>query len=221
MVFIKSCGTDTVELTSCKHRLKKVSGVHGTIGFSGAYYGVKLIDEHKYLSVGLLNFIENCLESLLKLTSVLCTCHKGTHVKGEYLLILKAFRNFACSYSLGKTFNNCGFTYTGFTDEYRVILGLSAQDPDNVSDLLISSDYGVQLLILCALYHFIAILIQGIIGALRVICGHPLISSYFRKCLQELILCDVIFLKELLNSGICFFHYGQEDVLYRNIIVPH
>ena len=98
---------------------------------------------------------------------------------------------------------------------------LSGQNPDDVPDLLVPPDDGIELLLLRPLHHLIAILIQSIVGALRIVRNHPLISPHLGEDLQEAVLRDLILLKEPLQLGLRLLQEREEEMLHRDILIPH
>ena len=77
-----------MQLTSCKHWLKKLSCIHGSVCLSGSYYCVKLIDKENYLSVRGFYLLKYCLKSLLKLAPVLSSCNQRTHIECKQFFVL-------------------------------------------------------------------------------------------------------------------------------------
>ena len=108
-ILIQSCSTDTVKLTSGKHRFQHIACIHCSVS----------------LTFTLLYFFKDCFQTFLKLTSVFGTCHQSTHVQCKNLLILQTFRHIFCHDSLCKTLDCCCFTYTRLTDKHRIVLGLT------------------------------------------------------------------------------------------------
>ena len=175
-VFIQSCCTDTVQLTSGKHRLQHVSCIHGAICLTCTHDQMKLIDKQNDLSFALLHFLKYRFQTFLKLTTILGTCNQRTHIQGKNLLILKTFRYISCHNTLCQSLDGCCFTNARLTDENRVVLGLTGKDTDNIPDLHITADHRIKLLILRLLHKILTVFIQGIIGCLRVVTDNSLVS---------------------------------------------
>ena len=120
---------------------------------------MQLIDEHENLTLGLTDLIEDGLQSFLELTTVLRTGDEGPHVEGEDLLILQALRYLALRDTLCETLDDGGLTDTRLTDQHRVVLALTAEDTDDIPDLIITADDRIILLILRTLHHLVAVLV--------------------------------------------------------------
>ena len=168
-VLVERCRTDAVQLASCKHRLEQVACVHAALGLAGADYGVQLIDKEDYLALGLLDLLQNGLQTLLKFAAVLCTGYQCAHIQREYRLILKSFGDIATHDTLGKPLGDGGLADTGFAYENRVVLRLSRQDADDIPYLVITADDRVKLLLSCTLDKVGAVLFKCVIGILGVI----------------------------------------------------
>ncbi len=81
LILVQRGGTNGSELSSCQCRLQNVGCVHGALATSGSHKGVNLIYKEDYLAVGLRYFLDDRLESLLKLALVFGSGHQCAHVK--------------------------------------------------------------------------------------------------------------------------------------------
>lgn len=72
-ILIESGGSDTSELTASQHGLQQVGSVHRALSLSGSQNQVNLIDENNDVSSSLLDLLEDLLQTLFELTSVLRT----------------------------------------------------------------------------------------------------------------------------------------------------
>ena len=150
LTILIQCGcTNTVQLTSGKHRFQHVACVHCTVCFAGADDQMKFIDEEDDFTLALFDFFKNCFQTFLKFATVFCACNKCAHIQCEDFLFFKAFRHITCNNSLCKTFDSCCFTNARFTDQYRVVLGLTGKDSDDVTDFCITADDWIQFLVSC------------------------------------------------------------------------
>ena len=182
---------------------------------------MQLIDEKNNLSFALPDLVQNRLQTLLKLTAVLGARHQCAHIQGKKLLILQSRGHIAPDDSLGQAFHHGSFADAGLPDEHRVVLGLPGQNHDHIPDLGISADDRIQLVVSCPLHQIIAVLIQGVIGILRVVADHPLVASHLGKHLQKTLPGNVIHPEDLLHSPVGLLQKTQEQVLHGDILISH
>ena len=82
---------------------------------------MKLIYEKNSI-IRLFDLVNRRLDSLLKVTSVLCAGYHTGKVKTDNLFILENFRNVAICNFKRKSFGNSRFTYARFTDKNGIVL---------------------------------------------------------------------------------------------------
>ena len=177
-ILIQCCCTDTMQFTSGKHRLKHISCIHCTVCLTGSDDRMKFIDKKNDLSVTVLHFFQNGFQTFLEFTTILRSCYQCSHIQRKDCLIFQSFRYISADDSLCKSFYNRSFTYTRFTDQHRVILCLTGQDTNHITDLFITSDDRIQFLISCFLNKILAVFIQCIISCFRIVRSYSLISPY-------------------------------------------
>ena len=204
-VLVKSRCADTVQLSSRKHRFQHISRIHGTVCLAGPDDGVELINKEDDPAFTVLHFLKDSFQTFLKLAPVFCTGNKRSHIKGEDRLLFQPFRHIAADDPLGQAFYDCGLTYTGFTDEDRVVLCLTGEDTDHIPDLLITPDDRIQLLLSCPLHQVLTIFVQCVISRFRIVAGHSLISSDRRKSLEESLPADAKLTEDLFHIPACIF----------------
>ena len=172
-VLIQRGGADAVQLAAGQHGLQQVAGVHRTVGLACADDGVQLIDEEDDLALALLYLVQ----ALLELAAVLCTGHQSAHVQAEHDAVLQVLGHIAPDDTLGQTLGDGRLADARLTDEAGIVLGLTGQDADDVPDLLIATDDGVQLLLAGQIDQILTVLLEGIVGVLGVIVGHALVAA--------------------------------------------
>ncbi len=124
-VFIQRRRADAMELAARKHGLQYVAGVHGAFRLAGTHDIVQFIYKQQYLSLRFFDLIEDGLEPLLKLPSVLRAGDQRTHIKGIYGFILQPFGHVSLEYALRQAFDDGRFTDARFAYEHGVVLGPS------------------------------------------------------------------------------------------------
>ena len=144
---------------------------------------MQFIDKQNDLSFALSDFFQNGFQTFLEFTTIFCTGYQCTHIQGEDRFVFQSFRYIAADDSLCQSFYSCRFTYTGFTDQYRVVFCFSRKNTDHISNLVVTTDDRIQFLISRTLYQILTVFCQGIVGCFRVIGGNSLVSSYGAQCL--------------------------------------
>ena len=146
---------------------------------------MQLINEQNNTAIRCLHIVQHRLQTFLKLAAVFGTGNERPHIQREDLLVLQRRRNISLCNSLCQSLNDGRFANAGLTDDHRVIFGLAGKDLNDAADFLIPSDDRIHLLLSCLGNKLFAVFFQRIIGALRVVRGHPLIAANSLQRLQK------------------------------------
>ena len=139
-IFVQGGCTDTMQFTSCQHRLQEVAGIHCTICFTCSDNRMQFINEQNDFAFTLLDFVQNGFQPLFKFTTIFCTGNQCTQIQREQDSVFQVIRNVAPYNSQCQPFGNRCFTNTRFANQHRIVLGLSGQDSNDVSDFTISAN---------------------------------------------------------------------------------
>ena len=153
LIFVEGRRTDAAQFATSQSWLEDVGGIHRTARLTSTHEGVDLVDEEDDLPLTLHNRLDDCLESLLKLTLILGTCDEGTHIEGVELLVLQVFGHIATYDTSCKTFDNGGLTRTRFTDKNRIVLGSTTENLEDSPDFVVTADDRVEFSILRPLHE--------------------------------------------------------------------
>ena len=177
-VLVKGGRADHPQLTASQHRLEHIAGVHRAFArSSGTDDGVQLIDEGDDVPLGLLDLVEDGLETFLELAAVLgARDHRG-QVQGDDPATLQGVGDVPGHHSLGQPLDDGGLADTGLADEDRVVLGTSRQDLDDATDLLVATDDWVELAGASALGEIDGVLGQGGLSALGLLGGDATVTT--------------------------------------------
>ena len=104
---------------------------------------MKLINEEDDVRV-FLQFVQNSLHPLFKLSAVLCACYQRGQVEGYDTFAEKGTRYLTLDNTAGKAFSYSRLTNTGFADQYGVILFPAAEDLCNTFQFILSSHNGIE-----------------------------------------------------------------------------
>ena len=210
-----------MQFATGQHRLQQIACIHTTFRLTCTHDGVQLIDKENNFAIGVLHFIQNSLQSLFELTPILGTGDEGTHIQRENGTVLKTLRYILFDDSLCKTFRNGRFTNTGFTDQNRIVLCLSGQDPNHIPDLLVSADYRVLLLFPCPFDKIRTVFFKGIIGSFRIVGGNSLVSANTLQRFQSSLLCNAVHIEQPFHAISCTFQQSKENMLHRYEFIVH
>lgn len=125
LMFVKCCCTDELDLATCEEWFEHVCGVASSLGIACADHGVDLIDKDDDIVGWVCCFIEDTLESRLKLASVLGACDECSHIKRVDVFVLELVGDIAAHDTLRKSLDNSSFSDTSLTYEERVVFCFS------------------------------------------------------------------------------------------------
>ena len=129
------------------------------------------------------------------------------------------FRYVARCNTLRKCFHDGRLADTRFTDKDRIIFPFSGQDPNDVSDLGISADDGINLAALCFFNQLQAVFFERVVSRFRIVAGYALIAAHGGQCRQEFVPVNSEFAEDLLHFFIRMFEQHQKQMLHRNVLV--
>ena len=182
---------------------------------------MEFIDEEDDLAVRLLDFVQDGFQTFFELAAELGSRNQRAHVQREQGLVLEVVRYIALDDALGKAFGNGRLTDTGFADEARVVLGLPAQDADDVSDLVVTADDRVQLLVPGHLGQVRAVFLQDVIGLFRVVRRDLLVASDVLQDLHEFLVGDAARVERLFQLAGRLVEDAEHEVLDGDVLVLH
>ena len=177
-VLVQRGCTDAVQLTARQHWLEQIACIHSAVGFARADNGMQLIDEQNNIALALFDLIEDSLQAFLKFAAVFCTCDERAHIQRENRLVFQRTRDIAAHNALCKSLGDGSLADTRLTDQNRIVLGFARQNPNHISDLIITADDRVHFFLSRALDQIRAVFFQCVIGILRGIGGDTLIAAH-------------------------------------------
>ncbi len=124
-VLIQGGCPDGVQLTPAESRLDEVRGIGGTFTGPRPDDGVQFIDEQDDPPFAGRHFLYHCFQAFLELSPKLRSCDQGSDIETEQAFMLQGFRDIPRGDAQGEPLDDGGFSHTGFTDENRIVLGLS------------------------------------------------------------------------------------------------
>ena len=217
-VFVQSRRADGVQLAAGQHRLEKIRGVHRAFGRAGTDDGVQFVDEEDDAALGVLDLLEDGLETLLELAAELGPGDERAEVQADDALVLEGLGDVAADDALGQALRDRGLADARLADEDRVVLGAAAQYLNDTADLFVAADDRVQLAGAGLGGEVAAVLLQGLVGGLRIRAGHTLAAAHAHEGLENRLLVGPIAVEDLLRFAAALGH-GQEEVLGGDVLV--
>ena len=95
-------------------------------------------------SLMFLHFLNHILDTFLKFTSVLGTCHHTRQIEADNSLLCDCLRNIARYYELRQPLHNRRLSDSRFADQTGIILSSSAENLDYSFHLCLASNHRIQ-----------------------------------------------------------------------------
>src|SRR6185503_3393052 len=140
LVFVECRGADASQLTASECRLQHVGSVDSAFGSARADECVKFVDEQNDLSLRVLDLLQNCFESIFKLTTILRARQHRTKIECDQTLVAKRLRYVSRNYSLGQALDDRSFTNAGFADEHGIVFGPAREHLNRAANLVVAPD---------------------------------------------------------------------------------
>ena len=122
-----------------------------------------LVDEEDDAALGLRYLVDDALQALLKLTFVFRTSHQGSHIERVELFVLQVLRHIATNDTSCETFDDGGLTSTRLTYKDRIVLSTTGEDLQQTTDLIITSDNGVELTLTGKVNEILGVFLQALV----------------------------------------------------------
>ena len=174
-----------VQLAARQHRLEQVAGVHRALGRARPDDRVQLVDEQDDLALGVLDLLEDRLQPLLELAAELGARDQRAQVQRHDALVLEPLRDVAAHDPLGEALDDRGLADARLADEHRVVLRAPREHLDRAADLLVAADDRIELARTRLLRQVAAVLLERLVGRLRVLARHALAAPNAGERLEE------------------------------------
>ena len=138
---------------------------------------MELVDEEDNLAVRLGHLFYHALQAVLKLTTVLCTCYQGRHVKLNKLFVTQGAWNVARNNTLCQAFHDCGLTNARLADKNRIVLGAAAQNLNGTANLFDAANNWIELSLASKVGHVATVLLQGLKLRLCILGSYAFIAT--------------------------------------------
>ena len=218
-VLVQRCRAYAMQLAPCEHRFEQIARVHRAVGLARADYGVQLVDEEDDAPFALADLVQHRLQPFLELAAEFRPRDERAHIQGEDGLVLQPLRDVAAHYALRKPLHDSRLAHAGLAYEDGIVLGLAREDTDDVPYLVVPADDGVELLLFRAFHEVETVLVEHIVGILRLVARHP-VRLYLLQLHKEGGLGHAERAEDVLYLLRRMVEQRQHDVLHRHIFVP-
>ena len=182
---------------------------------------MQLIDEQDDAALALLHLGQHRFQPLLKFAAELGAGHQSAHIQRKDGLILQVFRHVPGHNPQGQPFGDGGFADARLPDQAGVVLGFAGKDADDVADLLVPPDDGVQLLAAGGFGQVAAVFFQHVVGVLGAVGGHAAVAAYLPQRRQEFFLRQAAFPEQGFQGVVGLGKQPQHQVLHRGVLIVH
>jgi len=181
---------------------------------------MQLVDEQDDLARRVLDLLEDRLQALLKLASILCPGNKGTEIQADDALVLEILRNVPACDPLGQPLDDRGLADPGLADEDGIVLRPAAQNLDDAPHLFVPADHRIELALAGQRGQVAPVPLERLVGRLGSRAGHPLAASDLLQSLINAVPRDSQPAQDL-PGGPCLLvvRKREEEMLRRDIVV--
>ena len=142
-VFIGGGRSDALDQTGGERRFQDGGGVEGPLRTPGPDHCMELVDEEDHIP-GLDHLIDQGLEPLLELPAVFGPRDHRGHVQFDDLLVLEDEGDIPGGDFLRQALDDCCLSHPGFADQCGVVFLPPGEGLDDLIDLLIPTDHGIE-----------------------------------------------------------------------------
>mmetsp|Transcript_90457 Transcript_90457/g.193984 ORF Transcript_90457/g.193984 Transcript_90457/m.193984 type:complete len:393 (-) Transcript_90457:756-1934(-) len=223
-VLLNGCRADDLKLAARQRWLHDVGSVHGATAATcaaSAHQRVDLVNHEDDVPLRIQNLLDNVLQALLELATVLCACQETCKIELYNALPFQDVGNVARSDALGEALSNGRLSDTRLADKHRIVLLPPRQNLDGALQLLSPADKGVHCAFCSGLSEIAAVLLEwaGLRAAGRISPrGHAhkllivLLPKLFLDLLGHLLGVDVQLFPNLRHTFAVLLDQSQEDV---------
>ena len=177
-VLVERRRADRSQLAAREHRLQQVAGRDRAFGGACTDDRVQLVDEEDDLARRGGDLLQHGLQPLLELAAVLRARDQRPDVERPHALALEALGHVAGDDALREPLGDRGLADARLADQHRVVLRAPRQHLDHATDLLVATDHRVELAELGQRGQVAAVLLERLVGALRILGRHLLAAAH-------------------------------------------
>mmetsp|Transcript_15893 Transcript_15893/g.60538 ORF Transcript_15893/g.60538 Transcript_15893/m.60538 type:complete len:275 (-) Transcript_15893:505-1329(-) len=216
-ILVQGGRADAAQLTTGKHGLEQIAGIHGAARLTGSDDGMNLVDEEDDASVAFADLLQDCFEALLELAAVLCARDERAHVQGHHAPPLERLGDISADDPLRKPFRDGRLSDAGLAEEDGVVLRASTEDLDDSADFLVAPNDWIQLARGRIFRQVPTVLGQRLVGRLRVLGVHLVDPANVLDTRAQLVLGDAVPLQLLPREAAVVREERQQQMLVAHV----
>ena len=199
-ILIERGGSDRAKFSTRQLWFQEIGGIHRSLGGTGTDDGVKLVNEENDLPLGGGNLLQKSLQSILKLTPELRSCHHRADIHRDETLVLERLGNIPAHDTAGQSLDDGSLADTGFTNKNRVVFGAAGEDLHGAPDLLVATDDGIYLPLAGKFGDVSTVFLQSLVFPLGILVGDALASADLDKGFHEPLMGHAMGVKQFCGS---------------------
>jgi hypothetical protein len=174
---------------------------------------------NRRICLGRLDLRQHRLQPLLELAAVLGPGDEGPHVQGHQPLLLQPLGDVTGDDAPGEPLDDRRLADTRLADQDRVVLRPPGEDLHHPADLLVAADHRVHLSLAGQRREVAAVLLQGLVGRLGVLAGHPLGAADLLQGGEEGVAGEIRLFQGVGGPAAVAAEERQEEVLHRDVLI--
>ncbi len=218
-VLVKGGRADGPKFPAGELRLHDVRRVGRSLRRARADKGVQLVNEQDDLPLVGNDLLEESLEPVLELASILGAGDHGAQVHGDEALVLEGLGHVAADDAPRQAFGDGGFANAGLADEDRVVFGAPGQHLHHAADFVVAPDDRVNFALARQGGQVVAILFERLELVFGIGVSHPLVPAQIGERPQDDVALEAVRLEYLLQRRPGLVEQAEQQVLGADVVV--
>ena len=187
LVLVEGGRADAAQLTARERRLEEIRRVHLALASAGADDRVDLVDEEDDRALAGLDLLEDGLQAILELATVLRASDERAHVERREPLVLERLGDVATHDALRDALDDGRLADARLADEHRVVLGAPREHLHDAADLLVATDDRIDLALANGGRQITTVLVERLELPLGIAIGDALGAAHAGERLEQAI----------------------------------
>jgi hypothetical protein len=182
---------------------------------------VELVNEENHLPLGPGHLLDDRLQPLLELSTVLGPGDQRPHVEGHDALVLEGFGDIARDDPLSEPLDDGRLPHPRLADQDRVVLGAPGEHLEDPADLVVAADYRVEFSLAGKLGQVPGVLGKSLVLLLGALVGHALTPPDLLQRRENRLTGDACLRKEPGCLALLLGEKAEQEMLGGDELVAH